>query len=64
MFTKLMFIWYMATGVVVPQSDVDGRNTYAIFFENNTVIDYAYTGEVYSIKVNQTSEDDEEEDDN
>jgi hypothetical protein len=36
----------MATGVVVPQSDVDGRNTYAIFFENNTVIDYAYTGEV------------------
>jgi hypothetical protein len=36
----------MATGVVVPQSDVDGRDTYAIFFENNTVIDYAYTGEV------------------
>jgi hypothetical protein len=46
MFTKVMFIWYMATGVVVPQSDVDGRDTYAIFFENNTVIDYAYTGEV------------------
>lgn len=46
MFTKVMFIWYMATGVVVPQSDVDGRDTYAIFFENNTVVDYAYTGEV------------------
>ena len=46
MFTKVMFIWYMVTGVIVPQSDVDGRQTYAIFMPNNTVIDYAYRGEV------------------
>ena len=48
MFSKLMFIWYVATGVVVPQNNVDGRQTYAIFMPNNTVIDYAYTGEVYN----------------
>lgn len=46
MFTKVMFIWYMVTGVIVPQHEVEGRDTYAIFMENNTVIDYAYTGEV------------------
>lgn len=48
MFTKVMFIWYMVTGVIVPQHEVEGRDTYAIFMENNTVIDYAYTGEVYN----------------
>lgn len=40
-----MFVWYIVTGVVVPQNDVDGRTVYAIK-ENKCVVDYAYRGEI------------------
>ena len=42
---KLMFVWYLITGVVVPQEEVDGRRTYTIF-QDDTCIEYAYKGEV------------------
>ena len=42
---KLMFVWYLITGVVVPQEEVDGRQTYTIF-QDDTCIEYAYKEEV------------------
>lgn len=48
MLTKLIFLFYLCTGTVVPQDEHEGRKTYAIFFENGKVIDYAYRGEVYN----------------
>lgn len=44
--TKIIFIWYVITGVVTPQDDVDGRKTYAIHAKDYA-IDYAYRGEVF-----------------
>lgn len=41
-----MFVWYMVTGVIVPQDDVDGRTVYAIK-ENKFTVDYAYRGEIF-----------------
>lgn len=46
MLTKVMFVWYMVTGVIVPQDDVDGRTVYAIK-ENKFTVDYAYRGEIF-----------------
>jgi hypothetical protein len=48
MLTKLIFILYQLTGTVTPQHEVDGRETYAIFFEDGTCVDFAYKGEVYN----------------
>ena len=48
MLTKLIFILYLFTGTVVPQDEHEGRKTYAIFFEDGKVIDYAYKAEVYN----------------
>ena len=42
MLTKLIFVLYLWTGTVTPQHEVDGRETYAIFMEDGTCIDYAY----------------------
>ena len=46
MIAKLIFTWYLITGTVVYQQDMDGRNQYALFFEDGKVIDYAYKEEI------------------
>ena len=42
---KIMFIWYLVTGVISPAEKVDGRQTYAIK-KDTFAVDYAYKGEV------------------
>jgi hypothetical protein len=42
----IIFIWYLVTGTVVPQHKVNGRQTYAVFFEDGKVVDFAFRGEV------------------
>ena len=54
----LIFIWYLITGTIVPQKEVDDRMTYRVEFKTPTVItegnqtfigttvDYAYKGEI------------------
>jgi len=54
----LIFIWYLITGTIVPQKEVDDRMTYRVEFntptkitEGNqtfigTTVDYAYKGEI------------------
>jgi hypothetical protein len=46
MIAKLIFTWYLITGTVVYQQDMDGRNQYALFFKDGKVIDYAYKEEI------------------
>ena len=46
MIAKLIFAWYLITGTVVYQQDMDGRNQYALFFKDGKVIDYAYKEEI------------------
>jgi len=48
MLTKLIFVFYLWTGIIIPQDEHEGRETYAIFLEDGKVIDYAYKGEVYN----------------
>jgi hypothetical protein len=43
--TKIIFIWYLITGVVRPADNVDGRQTYTIKQKDFTV-EYAYRGEI------------------
>lgn len=55
---SLIFIWYLITGTIVPQKEVDDRMTYRVEFntpteitEGNqtfigTTVDYAYKGEI------------------
>ena len=54
----IIFLWYLITGTIVFQKDVDGRDTYRINFDELTVItegdkkfigytvDYAYKEEI------------------
>jgi hypothetical protein len=56
MLTKLIFIFYLLTGTIVPQDEHEGRKTYAIFFKDGKVIDYAYEAEIYNW-INQGSPD-------
>jgi hypothetical protein len=45
---KLMFAWLVLTGQVkYQQKGEDGRKQYALFFENGTVVEYAYKQEIY-----------------
>jgi hypothetical protein len=46
MIAQIIFIWYLITGTVVYQQDVEGRNTYALFFPDGKVVDYAYKAEI------------------
>jgi hypothetical protein len=46
MIAQIIFIWYLITGTVVYQHDVEGRNTYALFFPDGKVVDYAYKAEI------------------
>ena len=48
MIAQIIFIWYFITGTVVYQQDVDGRDTYALFFPDGKVVDYAYKAEIYN----------------
>jgi len=55
---EIIFLWYLITGTIVFQKDVDGRDTYRINFDELTVItegdkkfigytvDYAYKEEI------------------
>ena len=42
----LIFIWYLITGTVVYQQEMDGRNQYALFFPDGKVVDYATKAEI------------------
>jgi hypothetical protein len=47
MITKAVFIWLLLTGQVeYQQNGGDGRKQYALFFEDGTVVDYAYKAEI------------------
>ena len=48
MITKLIFLFYLFTGTVVPQDEHEGRPTYTIFLEDDTCVEYAYKGEIYN----------------
>jgi hypothetical protein len=55
---EVIFLWYLITGTIVFQKDVDGRDTYRINFDELTIItegdkkfigytvDYAYKEEI------------------
>lgn len=43
MVAKLVFTWYLLTGVVVPNGDVDGRTIYTM---PKAKIEYAYKEEL------------------
>jgi hypothetical protein len=43
MITKLVFTWYLLTGVVVPTDEVDGKTIYSMPKAN---IEYAYEEEL------------------
>lgn len=42
---KILFVWYLITGVIMPQDNVDGRKTYTIK-TNKGIIEHAYKAEV------------------
>lgn len=46
MLTKLIFVFYLCTGTISHQADVDGRDTYTIRQADGTCIEHAYKGEV------------------
>ena len=46
MIAQIIFIWYLITGTVVYQQDMDGRDQYALFFPDGKVVDYAYKAEI------------------
>ena len=56
MIAKLIFTWYLITGTVVYQQDMDGRNQYALFFKDGKVIDYAYKEEILEYIETETFE--------
>lgn len=55
----ILFVWYIINGTLIPQKNVDGRQTYRIKFSERTEVtsggecvyemevDYAYKGEIY-----------------
>lgn len=42
---KIIFIWYVVTGVITPTDNVDGRKIYTLKIEDK-IIEYAYKGEI------------------
>jgi hypothetical protein len=42
----IIFIWYLVSGTIVPQDKVEGRQTYALFFEDGKVVDFAFKEEI------------------
>ena len=43
---EIIFLWYLITGTIVYQQEMDGRNQYALFFPDGKVVDYAYKEEI------------------
>ena len=43
---EIIFLWYLITGTVVYQQEMDGRNQYALFFPDGKVVDYATKAEI------------------
>lgn len=48
MITKLIFIIYLFIGVIVPQDEHEGRETYVVFLYDGSCVEYAYRGEIYN----------------
>jgi len=48
MLTKIIFIWMVATGVVIPAGteDYNERQTYHLILDEDYVIEYAYEAEI------------------
>lgn len=46
MIAQIIFIWYLITGTVIYQQDMDGKRQYALFFPDGKVVDYAYKAEI------------------
>jgi hypothetical protein len=42
----IIFLWYLITGTVVYQQEMDGRYQYALFFPDGKVVDYATKAEI------------------
>lgn len=42
---KILFVWHIITGVIVPQEIIDGRHTYSLRTKTE-IIEFAYKGEV------------------
>ena len=42
----IIFLWYLITGTIVYQQEMDGRNQYALFFPDGKVVDYATKAEI------------------
>jgi hypothetical protein len=59
----IIFIWYLVSGTVVPQDKVDDRQTYALFFEDGKVVDFAYKAEILEYIETGTFEYDEDRED-
>jgi hypothetical protein len=58
MIAKLVFTWYLLTGVVVPTDNVDGRTIYTM---SKAKIEYAYKEELVEYIETGTFEYNEEE---
>ena len=43
---EIIFLWYLITGTIVYQQEMDGRNQYALFFPDGKVVDYATKAEI------------------
>jgi hypothetical protein len=61
--TKIIFIWYLVSGTIVPQDKVDDRQTYALFFEDGKVVDFAFKSEILEYIETGTFEYDEDRED-
>jgi hypothetical protein len=61
--TKIIFIWYLVTGTIVPQDKVNDRQTYALFFEDGKVVDFAFKAEILEYIETGTFEYDEDRED-
>jgi hypothetical protein len=59
----IIFIWYLVSGTIVPQDKVEGRQTYAVFFEDGKVVDFAFKEEILEYIETGTFEYDEDKED-
>jgi len=59
----IIFIWYLVSGTIVPQDKVEGRQTYALFFEDGKVVDFAFKEEILEYIETGTFEYDEDKED-
>jgi hypothetical protein len=63
MIAKIIFVWYLFTGTIIPTEKVDDRQCYSVFFEDGKCVDLAYKGEVLEwIKTDSFEYDEDRED--